>query len=46
VFAPGSVRMGFVVDRVALRQSLLPVLRYFPVIIIPPGIHTNISSGG
>jgi hypothetical protein len=31
VFAPGSVNMGFVVDKVALGQVFLRVLRLLPV---------------
>jgi hypothetical protein len=30
-FAPGSINMGFVVDKVALGQVFLRVLRFFPV---------------
>jgi hypothetical protein len=33
---PGSVHVGFVVDKVALGQVFLRVLRFSPVIIIPP----------
>jgi hypothetical protein len=37
VFAPGSVRVGFVVNKVALGQVfLLEFFRFSPVIIIPP----------
>jgi hypothetical protein len=35
-FAPGSVHVGFVVDKVALGQVYLGVLRFAPVNIIPP----------
>jgi hypothetical protein len=35
-FAPRSVHVGFVVDRVVLGQVLLRVLRFSSVIIIPP----------
>jgi len=35
-FAPGSVHVGFVVDKVALGQVFLRVLRFSPVSIIPP----------
>jgi hypothetical protein len=45
-FAPGPIYVGFVVDRVALGQVLLRVLRFSPVIIIPPGFHAHISSEG
>jgi hypothetical protein len=40
-FAPGSVHVGFVVDKVALGQVLLRVLRFFPVNITPPLLHTH-----
>jgi len=39
-FDPGSVRVRFVVDKVALRQVVLRVLRFSPV-IIPPVFHTH-----
>jgi hypothetical protein len=42
---PRSVHVGFVVDKVALGQVFLWVLRFFPVNIIPPWLHTHISSG-
>jgi hypothetical protein len=35
-FAPGSVHVGFVVDKVALGQVFLQVLRFSSVSIIPP----------
>jgi hypothetical protein len=35
-FAPGSVHVGFVVDKVALGQVFLLVLRLSTVSIIPP----------
>ena len=35
-FGPRSVHGRFVVDTVALKEVLLPVLRYFSVSIIPP----------
>jgi hypothetical protein len=35
-FAPGSVHVGFVVDKMALEQVFLQVLRFSPVNIIPP----------
>jgi hypothetical protein len=35
-FAPGSIHVGFVVDKVELRQDFLRVLRFSPVNIIPP----------
>ena len=33
--------MGFVVDKVALGQVFLPVLRFSPLSIIPPMLHTH-----
>jgi hypothetical protein len=36
---PGSVHVGFVVDKVALRQVFLRVLRFSPVNLIPPVLH-------
>jgi len=39
-FSPSSVRVGFVVHKVALRQVFLQYLS-FPVSIIPPMLHTN-----
>jgi hypothetical protein len=44
-FAPGAIRMGFVVDKVALGQIFLRVLRFSPVNIIPPSLSKLISSG-
>jgi hypothetical protein len=38
-FDPGSVHMGFVVDKVALGQVFLRVLRFSPVNFIPPVLH-------
>jgi hypothetical protein len=35
-FAPGSVHVGFMVDKVALGHVFLLVLRFSPVNIIPP----------
>jgi hypothetical protein len=47
VFEPGSVHVGFVVDKVALGQVFLWVLRFSSVsIIIQPGLHTHTSSSG
>jgi hypothetical protein len=34
-----SVRVGYVVDRVALRQVFLRVLRVSPIIVVPPMLH-------
>jgi hypothetical protein len=45
-FAPRSINVGFVVDKVALRQVFLRVLRFCPVSIIPPSLSKLISSGG
>jgi hypothetical protein len=45
-FAPGSIHVGFVVDKVALGQVFLRVLRFSPVNIIPPSLSKLISSGG
>jgi hypothetical protein len=45
-FAPGSIHVGFVVDKVALGQVSLRVLRFSPVSIIPPSLSKLISSGG
>jgi hypothetical protein len=44
-FDPGLVYMGFVVDKVALGQALLPVLPFSPVSIISPilRIHSSVS---
>jgi hypothetical protein len=44
-FAPGSVHVGFVVDRVALGQVLLQVLRFSLVSIIPPSLATLMYLG-
>jgi hypothetical protein len=38
-FDPGSVHVGFVVDKVALGQVFHPVLRFSPVNFIPPVLH-------
>jgi hypothetical protein len=38
-FDPGSVIVGFVVDKVALGQVYPGVLRFFPVSFIPPVLH-------
>jgi hypothetical protein len=38
-------RVGFVVDKVALGQVFLRVLRFSPVNIIPPSLSKLISSG-
>jgi hypothetical protein len=36
---PGSVHVGFVVDKVALGQGFPRVLRFSPVNFIPPVLH-------
>jgi hypothetical protein len=38
-FDPGSVHVGFVVDKVALGQVFPRVLRFSPVNFIPPLLH-------
>jgi hypothetical protein len=38
-FYPGSVRVGFVVEKVALGQDFLRVLRFSPVNFIPLVLH-------
>ena len=38
-FDPGSVHVEFVVDKVALGQVFLRVLRFSPVNFIPPVFH-------
>jgi hypothetical protein len=38
-FDPGSVHVGFVVDKVARGQVFLRVLRFSPVNFIPPVLH-------
>jgi hypothetical protein len=40
---PGSVRLGFLMDKVALGQVLLEVLRFSPVSMIPPWLSILIS---
>jgi hypothetical protein len=39
VFDPGSVHVGFVVNKVALGQVLPRVLRFSPLNFIPPVLH-------
>jgi hypothetical protein len=41
-----SIHVGFVVDKVALGQVSLRVLRFYPVSIIPPSLSKLISPGG
>jgi hypothetical protein len=43
---PGSVHVGFVVDKVALGQVFLQALWSSSVSIMPPWLYTHISSGG
>jgi len=45
-FAPGSVYVRFVVEKVALGQVFLRVLRFCSISIIPRWLSTLISSGG
>jgi hypothetical protein len=40
-FVPGSIHVRFVVDKVALGQAFLRVLRFSPVNIIPPSLSPN-----
>jgi hypothetical protein len=42
-FAPGSIHVGFVVDKVALGQVFLRILRFSPSNIIPPLLHIHLS---
>jgi hypothetical protein len=42
-FAPGSIHVGFVVDKVALGQVFLRVLPFSPASIIPPLLHIHLS---
>jgi hypothetical protein len=42
-FTPGSVHMGFVVDKVALRKAFLRVLLFSPVSIISPLLIIHLS---
>jgi hypothetical protein len=43
---PGSIHVGFVVDKVVLVQVFLRVLQFSPVSIIPPSFSILISFGG
>jgi hypothetical protein len=43
--APGSIHVGFVVDKVALGQVFLQVLRFSPVTIIPPSFSNSNNLG-
>jgi hypothetical protein len=40
-FNPGPVHVGFMVDKVALGQVFLRVLRLSPVNLFPPVLHEN-----
>jgi hypothetical protein len=42
-FTPGSVHVGFVVDKVALGQAFFTVLQFSPVNIIPPWLSILIN---
>ena len=42
-FDPKPVNVGFVVDKVAVEQVLLPVFQCFPVRIIPPALRARSS---
>jgi hypothetical protein len=42
-FTLGSVHAGFVVDKVALGQVSLRVLRFSPASVIPPWHHADVS---
>jgi hypothetical protein len=42
-FAPGSIYVGFVVDKVVLWQVFLRVLRFSPTNIIPPFLNIHLS---
>jgi hypothetical protein len=44
-FTPGSIHVGFVVDKAGLGQVFLRVLRFYPVNIIPPSLSKLVSSG-
>jgi hypothetical protein len=44
-FTPGSIHVGFVVEKVALGRGFLRVFRFSPVNIIPPSLSKLISSG-
>jgi len=41
-FNPRPVHVGFVVDRVAMRQVYLQVLQFPTIIIIPPVLHVHL----
>jgi hypothetical protein len=41
-FDPGPVHVRYAVDRLALWQVFLPILRFSPVSIVPPMLHTRL----
>jgi hypothetical protein len=41
-----SVHVGFVVDKVAMGQVSVQLLRFSPIIVIPPGLRTRLSFVG
>jgi len=43
VFDGGSVHMRVLVGKVELERVSLQVLRFLPLIIIPPSLHTHLS---
>jgi hypothetical protein len=45
IFTPGQSYVGFVMDEVELGQVFLQFLLFYLVIIIPPRLHTHVSSG-
>jgi hypothetical protein len=45
-FKPGSVHVGFMVDKVALGQVSLRVLLFSPVSVISRWLHGQITPGG
>jgi hypothetical protein len=44
-FAPWSIRLGFVVDKVALGQVILRIIGFSPVNIIPPSLSNSYHLG-
>jgi hypothetical protein len=42
VFDPRPINVRFVVDKITMGQVFLQVLRFSPVSIIPPTLHTNL----
>ena len=45
-FDPRSVRVGSLVDRVAVGQDSVPVLRLSPVSVVAPMLHTHLDRHG